>query len=884
LDEQPFRATAWPFVAGPADAPRQAIGLTWDGAEPPAVLLIDGVAQTVGWQREPGGPARAEILVPLAETERRVELSMLPADGTARVWCPVKPPRRWELFLVNQSHVDIGYTEYPDILADAHGDYVSQALDLMTATDARPEAERFRWTCEASWTVEQFLRRHPARAEEFARRVRERRMELTALYCNLTDLFGDALLDRAILDAARLRDRLGIELVTACNHDINGLGWSLPDLLSRAGVRYLDMAINETRALGVRPRPTALTWAGPAGGEVLLWHSSGYLIGNKLHLHLSPQSAAPHVAEYLLGCEREGYPHWGMEILMSGRHGDSMPPSGDVCEVVADWNSSWLWPRLRLATAREWFEHLELHWPRPLQRLQKAWPDWWADGNGSAVYEAALARRTQARLVGLEAQRAVLSSRGIDLPRLDEQYDAAWRRLMLFCEHTWGAYEAAIDPDAPVARGQWHAKAAHVYAADALADSIELEQMMALATDGRVSARASGQTNATLQGNPARDLASSDPAAVVVFNPLPVGRDDVVRVHVPGHLSGGEAPGLRDGRSDEAVPVVVGRYRPEDVVNARHFWIEFLARDLPPQGHAVFWIDRGAIGSDDDAHVAESPHFLVELDPASGAIRHLVHRRSGLDLVQPDAGYLLNEAIYERVTSPNGRLAVASWPGVGGTGRDAEFERTPLSATAEAQWSMAPIGQSVVVTAGGPHGIRLVTRIDLPAHAERVDITNVLEKPATVEAEALYQAFPLVGGSGQIHLSVPGGSYRPGLDQVAGTATDWHSVQDWFAVAGSEYAVVVATPDVPLVQCTAINTGRWHQEMPPSNGLVMSWVLNNYWFTNFPVRQGGRITYRYSIALQEGPFDPDHAARFGAHMRRRAWGRAVRLSPSRALR
>src|SRR5205085_11915590 len=144
-------------------------------------------------------------------------------------------------------------------------------------------------------------------------------------------------------------------------------------------------------------------------------------------------------------------------------------------------------------------------------------------------------------------------------------------------------------------------------------------------------------------------------------------------------------------------------------------------------------------------------------------------------------------------------------------------------------------------------------------------------------------AFPLATESGQIYLAVAGEAMRPGLDQVPGTATDWHGIQDWFAVAADDYAVVVASPEVPLVQCTGINTGRWHETMPPSNGLVMSWALNNYWFTNFPVHQSGAVTYRYSIALQEGAFNPARADRFGAELRHRAWGRAVKLAPTASV-
>jgi len=899
MNASPLAATAWPFIAGPADNPRQAIGLIWEtgvsAGPPPAEIRVDGAPQQVEWVTESGGLMRtlqATVLVPLRETARTVSLAVPAGEsrGSLDVTCTAEPPRHWELFLVNHSHVDIGYTEYPEILADAHGDYIARALDIMTLTDDRPDEERYRWTCEASWTVEQLLRRHPGRADEFVRRCREGRMELTALYANLTDLCDERMLERAVGYATDLRDRYGIDLVSACNYDVNGFGWALPRILKQAGVRYLDTAINETRALGVRPRPAALRWASPDGSDVLLWHSGNYLLGNRLMLHASRTRAAPQVAAYLLERQDDGYPHHAIEVLMSGQTGDSMPPSAAVCDVVADWNRAWLWPRLRLATTRQWFEHLEAAWPGEPTRYQKAWPDWWADGNGAALYEATLVRRTGARLAGLEGQRRALRDRGIGLERLDPEYEEAWRRALLFCEHTWGPYESALDPDSPASRGQWHSKATHVYAAAALADSIEVEQLVAAATAGRVSGREQGLTNATLQGAPSGYLASDDPAAVLVYNPLPAPRSDIVRVGVPGYFFNGHAPLLRDAASGAEVAALVHPYPREDVVNRRHVHVEFLAADLPAGGHKAFLIEDSGhdIMSPASDVVSAEPHptrlenaaYRLEVDPATGALRGLVHKASGHELVRQGAGYLLNEAVYERVAAPGDRNAVASWDGIGD--RNVRFERTSFAAARIEAGDEKVFARGLHVEARGPQGMRLVTEIVLHDHpdlADRVDIVNTLHKPIVGRGEALYHAFPLATPDGQIYLAVAGGVMRPGLDQVPGTATDWHGIQNWFAVAAAGYSVVVASPDVPLVQCTGINTGLWRQELPLSNGLVMSWTLNNYWFTNFPARQGGRITYRYSITLQQGAFDPERAARFGAAVRHPAWGRVVRLAP-----
>jgi len=49
------------------------------------------------------------------------------------------------------------------------------------------------------------------------------------------------------------------------------------------------------------------------------------------------------------------------------------------------------------------------------------------------------------------------------------------------------------------------------------------------------------------------------------------------------------------------------------------------------------------------------------------------------------------------------------------------------------------------------------------------------------------------------------------------------------------------------VTLTDINRGLWLSHLPIKNGHVFSYVLNNYWFTNYRAQQGGRFVFRYSI-------------------------------------
>ena len=138
----------------------------------------------------------------------------------------------------------------------------------------------------------------------------------------------------------------------------------LPDLLAARGVRFMDTAINETRALGVRPRPALFRWTGPQGGSVLFWHSHGYLSGNGLGL--DQDGADERIAGLLRALEDGGYPHHVVELRMQGENHDNAPPGLWICDAVRRWNAAHpAGPRLRLVTARQWFEHAAAQWPVP---------------------------------------------------------------------------------------------------------------------------------------------------------------------------------------------------------------------------------------------------------------------------------------------------------------------------------------------------------------------------------------------------------------------------------------------------------------------------------------------------------------------------------------
>ena len=56
--------------------------------------------------------------------------------------------------------------------------------------------------------------------------------------------------------------------------------------------------------------------------------------------------------------------------------------------------------------------------------------------------------------------------------------------------------------------------------------------------------------------------------------------------------------------------------------------------------------------------------------------------------------------------------------------------------------------------------------------------------------------------------------------------------------------------------------GNWPAEFRPQSSTIFSWLMNNYWGTNFPAWQGGDFTFRYAIT-SVAQFDPQALTRLG---------------------
>ncbi|MBK7410025.1 MAG: hypothetical protein IPJ40_19425 [Saprospirales bacterium] len=86
----------------------------------------------------------------------------------------------WTIYLVQHSHTDIGYTRPQTEILPEHLRYIDYALDYCDQTDDYPDNAKFRWTCEASWAVREYLESRPeTQIDRLLKRIKEGRIEVT---------------------------------------------------------------------------------------------------------------------------------------------------------------------------------------------------------------------------------------------------------------------------------------------------------------------------------------------------------------------------------------------------------------------------------------------------------------------------------------------------------------------------------------------------------------------------------------------------------------------------------------------------------------------------------------------------------------------------------
>ena len=99
--------------------------------------------------------------VPPVTKPSPIELKVVSGNFSFQNTVILNPVKKWKIKFIQHSHTDIGYTRSQTEILAEHLRYIDYALDYCDPTDNYPDNAKFRWTCKASWPVDEYLKCRP---------------------------------------------------------------------------------------------------------------------------------------------------------------------------------------------------------------------------------------------------------------------------------------------------------------------------------------------------------------------------------------------------------------------------------------------------------------------------------------------------------------------------------------------------------------------------------------------------------------------------------------------------------------------------------------------------------------------------------------------------
>jgi hypothetical protein len=537
-----------------------------------------------------------------------------PLAGPLGAQEPPPPQKKYELpaeqrtgtirrvFVICDSHLDIGFTKPPDQVAR---DYKTQ---IDTAIRLARENDDFRWTIESTWMLEEWLRRTDDEAliDELGKFLREGRFGLGVTFATMhSGLMAPEESNRLVYLGEQFRRRFGLTAPVAYQDDVPGFTWAYPRILAGSGVKYLIMGLNlgfgggNTLGMGKDP----FWWVGPDGSRVLTWFTySSYIEGYYWKL-TSLKEAEQAVPRRLAWLERNGYPYDAYLLHASVSDNEDPQKAYHTLLGIREWNRKHPELPMQMAIAEDFFEYLIQKYGDKFAEVPGDSAGHWEIVKLGAPEVASRMREGANLLPAAETLATIVSVlKGVVFPRYD--FREAWRELLVFHEHTAGA-----GPGWPNYFSRWETDWSNT---------------------AHYAAAMSGYSNTVQQFAKAlRNLATSGPEAgsehkaanVMVYNGLSWPRSGAVVV-------GGLPRELREGPL-EVVDVLTGERQPTEDVPGTRRQIVFWAHNVPSVGYRLYKVEKASRRA---RSAAREPGIRFAYNE-KGYIFSIIDQRTGRELL-----------------------------------------------------------------------------------------------------------------------------------------------------------------------------------------------------------------------------------------------------------
>ncbi len=769
------------------------------------------------------------VLIDAVSEARDGSVTVKVGDSTSSAVVKLQPVRKVLVYVLPHSHHDLGYTDLQANVEEKQMQNITLGMELAKKTAGYPEGSRFVWNLEVLWGADLFMKRRPqGERDAFVEAVKKGWVAINGMYANeLTGLCRPEELMQLFRYGTELGKTCGVRVDSAMISDVPGYTWGTVTAMSQAGIRYFSVAPNFFDRIGslmVEWQDKPFWAVSPSGKEkVLVWIPwTGYAMSHVMKL------GPDWVGKYQDRLDTAGFKYDISYIRWSG-HGDNAVPDPELSEFIKGWNEEYEWPKFHISSTSEAFSAFEKRHGSELPEMHGDLTPYWEDGAGSSALETKLNRVAADRLTQAEALGAMFSPAALSTAKVNE----AWRNILLYSEHTWGAWCSVSDSESDFTKKQWAVKQQFAVNAESMSKS--------LLDDALKSAGA-----------------GADAAAIDVHNSTSWPRSELVELSAAMSAAG------------DHVKTEHGASVPSQRLSSGE--LAFLAQDVPAFGSARFHLSRGKALAP-AKHVVfkdgvlENGVVRVKIDAATGDLVEMSLHGKTENLVDRSQGQAVNEYLFLE-------------------GSDVSKVQQSGAATIHVE-EAGPLVVSVRVESAAPGCNSLVRRVRLVAGEDHVELTNIVDKKraplnphpgkggpgddfAQREGkESMQFAFPFAVRDGAMRMDIPLGMMRPEIDQLPGACKNWLPVGRWIDVSNAEHGVTWVTLDAPLVEVGEISANMlgsqrdpklWRHHIAPTQKFY-SWAMNNHWGTNYRAYQEGVVEFRYALRPHAG-YDAAAASQF----------------------
>ncbi len=514
--------------------------------------------------------------------------------------------KKFSIHATGNSHIDMAWlwpwTETVEVTRNTFASALQLMREYPQLTFSMATAQTYSWMEE----------KYPPMFEEIKQRVKEGRWEIVGGMwvepdLNLPD--GESLARQLLYGKRYFQQKFGVDVKIGWNPDSFGYSWQLPQIYKRAGVDYFvtqKIYWNDTTKFPYK----LFRWEAPDGSSLLTYFPHDYanqLDPPKMANDLSQYAPAMWKANPTGASTPDGTLNM-MFLFGIGDHGGG-PTRKDLDTGLRWQQKDVVYPELHFDTTGHYFD--ELHKNEAELKIP-TWKDelyfeYHRGVQTTQAEEKKHNRKSEVLILDAEKLAAIDSLFGGTYPKAE--FETAWKNILFNQFHD-------ILPGSGI----------HINYVDAVAK---------YDVSDRISKDIAQKSLEDIAAN-----VKADGTSILVFNPLPWARTDVVESEV--QLSSAEKEfRIQDSKGST---VRIERVKEDPSTNRTH--IRFRADEIPALGYKTFTVKEFAKDAIRVIAEIQSPYrqsadhleneFLdVRIDPQTGCITSLFDKRSNTESLAP---------------------------------------------------------------------------------------------------------------------------------------------------------------------------------------------------------------------------------------------------------